>query len=159
MFVHDGGEALLGGRADDVGNYWHVYPFNAEEADLLKREGVSVPADIAPGTAPTPDQVFAALRLFPEYRVRVRREDWKKKEKGQDVVLTLAREDGSDAVRIRLLGVHSDDRPAGVFYFEYYRETEELVRLVAKLAAVCGPQVLYQDSGCERSVLVNPGKS
>ena len=142
-----------------MGNYWHVYPLNAEEAGLLKSEGVSVPADLDPGKAPTPDQVFAALRLFPEYRVIVRREDRKKKEKGQDVVLTLAREDGSDAVRIRLLGVHSDDRPVGMFYFEYYRETEELVRLVEKLAEVCGPQVLYHDSGCEGPILLNPGKS
>jgi hypothetical protein len=141
-----------------VGNYWHVYPLNAEEADLLKSEGVSVPIDTGPGTAPTPDQVFAALQLFPEYRVRVRREERKKKEKGQDVVLTLTREDSSYTLRIRLLGVHSDDRPVGVFYFEYYREAEELVRLVEKLAEVCGPQVLYHDSGCERSVLVNPSQ-
>jgi hypothetical protein len=149
---------VLAGRADHVGNYWHVYPLNSEEADSHKSEGVSVPADIRPGTAPTPNQVFAALRLFPEYRVRVRREDRKKMEKGQDVVLTLTQEDGSSTVRIRLLGVHSHDRPVGVFYFEYYRETEELIRLVEKLAEVCGPQVLYHDSGCETSVLVSPNK-
>jgi hypothetical protein len=141
-----------------VGNHWHVYPFNADEAEWLEGEGVSVPADIAPGTAPTPDQVFAALRQFPEYRVRVRREDRKKKEKGQDVVLEMTREDGSYAITIRLLGVHSDDRPVGMFYFEYFRETQELVRLVAKLTELCGPQFLYDDSGCEGPILVSPGK-
>jgi hypothetical protein len=148
----------LGGRTDVVGNYWHVYPLKADDVDWLESVGVSVPTDIAPGTAPTPDQVFAALRLFPNYRVHIRREDRKKKEKGQDVVLTLTREDGSYTVRIRLLGVHSDDRPVGVFYFEYFRETEELFRLVAKLADLCGPLYLYDDSGCEGPILVNPEK-
>ena len=141
-----------------MGNYWHVYPLKADDAEWLQGEGVSVPPDSAPSTAPTPDQVFAALRLFPEYRIRVRREDRKKKEKGQDVVLELTREDGSYAVRIRLLGVHSDDRPVGVFVFEYYRETEELVRLVAQLAELCGPLFLYDDSGCEGPILVTPRK-
>jgi hypothetical protein len=140
-----------------VGNAWHVYPLSADEAEWLQGEGVSVPPHSAPSTAPTPDQVFAALRLFPEYRVRVRREDRKKKEKGQDVVLELTREDGSYAISIRLLGVHSDDRPVGVFYFEYFRETEELVRLVAKLAELCGPLYLYDDSGCERPIVIGPG--
>jgi hypothetical protein len=140
-----------------MGNYWHVYPLTADEAECLRGEGVAVPPDCAFGTAPTPDQVFAALRLFPEYRVRVRRENRKKKEMGQDVVVELTREDGSYAIRIRLIRVQSDDRPAGVFYFEYYRETEELVRLVAKLAEVCGPLFLYDDSGCEKPIVVSSG--
>ena len=142
----------------DVSNYWHVYPWKADDAEWLQGQGVTVPPDCAPSTAPTPDQVFAALRLFPEYRLRVRREDRKTKELGQDVVLELRREDGSYAVSIRLLGVHADDRPVGVFYFEYYRETEELVRLVAKLAELCGPLFLYDDSRCERPILVTPSK-
>jgi hypothetical protein len=103
--------------------------------------------------------VLAALRLFPEYRVRVRRENRKKKDVGQDVVVELTREDGTYANRIRLIGIHSDDRPAGAFYFEYYRETEELVRLVAKLAELCGPLFLYDDSGCEKPIVVSSARA
>ena len=139
-----------------MGNAWYVHPLNADVAEWLQGQGVSVPPDSAPSTVPTPDQVFAALRLFPEYRVRVRREDRKKKEMGQDVVVELRREDGSYAIGIRLLGVSSDDRPAGVFVFEFFRGTEELVRLVAKLAEHCGPLFLYDDSGCEKPILVSP---
>ena len=141
-----------------MGNAWYVHPLNADVAEWLQGQGVSVPPDSAPSTVPTPDQVFAALRLFPEYRVRVRREDRKKKEMGQDVVVELRREDGSYAIGIRLLGVSSDDRPAGVFVFEYSRGTEELVRLVAKLAEHCGPLFLYDDSGCDGPILVTPTK-
>jgi hypothetical protein len=137
-----------------LGNAWYVHPLNADAAEWLRREGVSLPRDSAPSTAPSPEQVFAALRLFPEYHVRVRREDRKKKEMGQDVVVELTREDGSYAIGIRLLGVSSDDRPAEVFVFEYYRETEELVRLVGKLTELCGPLFLYDDSGCEKPIVV-----
>jgi hypothetical protein len=48
----------------------------------------------------------------------------------------------------------ADDRPVGVFSFEYYRETEELVRLVDKLAELCGPLFLYDDSGREKPIVV-----
>src|SRR5262249_4079250 len=117
---------------------------------------VSVPPDCGPGKAPTPDQVFATLSLFTEYRINVRRRD--RKEKGQAVYITLWRADGSYAIAINLLRVSADDRPGGTFVFEYYRGTAELVRLVSRLADVCGPLVLWHDSGCETSILVRPGK-
>jgi hypothetical protein len=152
-----GGLGVRRRRADDVGNAWYVHPLTADVGEWLQREGFSLPRDRAPSTAPSPEQVFAALRLFPEYHVRVRREDRNKKEMGQDVVFELTREDGSHAISIRLLGVSSDDRPAGVFVFDYYRGTEELVRLVARLAELCGPLFLYDDSGCEKPIVVSSG--
>ena len=139
-----------------MSNAWYVYPLRPDTAKWLEGEDVSVPSDLGPGTVPTPNQVFAVLRLFPEYRVQVRRED--RKEKGQDVCVELRLEDGSYAIEIRLLGVSSDDQPVGVFVFEYFRETEELVRLVANLAELCGPLFLYDDSGCEGPILVTQGK-
>jgi hypothetical protein len=96
--------------------------------------------------------VLAAFQSFPEYRVAVRRRD--RGEKGQAVSVEARRADGSYAIDIHLLRVTDDDRPAGVFVLDYYRGTEELVRLVAELAKVCGPLVLWHDSGGERSVLV-----
>jgi hypothetical protein len=142
-----------------MGNYWHVYPLKADEAEWLKGQGLSVPPSSAPSTGPTPNQLFSTLRSFPEYHVRFRREDRKRKEMGQDVVVELRREDGSYAISIRLIGVHADDWPVGEFCFEYYRETEELVRLVAKLAELCGPLFLYDDSGCEKPILINPARA
>jgi hypothetical protein len=140
-----------------MGNAWYVHPLNADMGECLQREGVSLPRDRAPSTAPSPEQVFVALRLFPEYHFRVRRADCKKKEMGQEVVVELKREDGSYAISIRLLGVSSDDRPVRVFVFEYFRETEELVRVAAKLAELCGPLLLYDDSGCEKPIVVCSG--
>jgi hypothetical protein len=137
-----------------MGNAWYVSPLNAEQARDLEREGVPIPQGLGPSTAPSPEQVFAALGSFPEYRVNVRRRD--RKDKGQAVYVELRRADGSHAVDIHLLRVAADDQPAGVFLFDYYRGTDELVRLVAELAAACGPLVLWHDSGGERSVLVTP---
>jgi hypothetical protein len=117
----------------------------------LEQEGIVVPPEAGPSTAPTPEQVFTALESFPEYRVAVRRRD--RKEKGTSVYLDLRRADGSYAIEINLLRVVADNQPAGTFVFAYYRETEELVRLVAKLAESCGPLVLWHDGG-ERSVIV-----
>jgi hypothetical protein len=137
-----------------VGNAWYVSPLTTQGTEPLQREGVSVPRHSTSGTAPTPDQVFATLTLFPEYRVRVRRRE--RKDKGQAVYVELRRPDGSYAIDIHLLRVSSDDQPAGVFIFEYYRETEVLIRLVSKLAELCGPLVLWHDSGCEKPILVSP---
>jgi hypothetical protein len=92
--------------------------------------------------------------LFPEYRVTIRRED--RKGKGQAVYVEIRRPDGSYAIDIRLLRVIGDDKPVGVFVIDYYREKSELVRLVSKLADVCGPLVMWHDSGGERSILVRP---
>jgi hypothetical protein len=137
-----------------MGNAWHVSPLTAEQAQELDREGVAVLPDAGPSAAPSPAQVLAAVAAFPEYTARVRRRD--RKDKGQAVTVELRRADGSYAVEIRLLRVTADDQPAGVFVFEYYKGTDELVRLVAKLAEACGPLVLWHDSGGERSVLVTP---
>jgi hypothetical protein len=138
-----------------VGNAWFVSPLSDEWTDPANPLGVTAPPGSRPGTAPSPEQVLAALESFPQYRVGVRRRD--RKEKGQAVYVELRREDGSHAIDIHLLRVAADDRPAGVFVFDYYRGTDELVRLVAKLAEVCGPLVLWHDSGGEPSVLVTPG--
>jgi hypothetical protein len=140
-----------------MGNAWHVLPLTTDEAQYLEKvEVVPVPSGPAVSSVPTPNQVFAALASFPEYRVAVRR--WDHKEKGQFVYIKLLQEDGSIAIIFNLLGVTADDQPAGTFAFEYYRETEELIRLVAKLANVCGPLVLWHDGGCERSIVVSPGQ-
>jgi hypothetical protein len=138
-----------------MGNAWYVSPLTAEEAESLAREGVSVPDEAGPSTAPTPAQVFATLESFPEYLVAVRRRD--RKDKGQSVSIELRRADGSYAIDICVYRVSSDDWPVGTFVFEHYGETDELVRLVSRLADVCGPLVLWNDSGCERSILVSPG--
>jgi hypothetical protein len=137
-----------------MGNAWYVHPWKADVGKWLEGQGVSVPPENAPGMAPTPNQVLAALQLFPEYRARVRREDLNGK---RDVVVELTRADGSYAITIRLIGVSADDRSAEVFVFEHFRETEELVRLVAALAGVCGALFLYDDSGCEKPIVVSPG--
>src|SRR5690348_5385318 len=104
-----------------MGNAWYVSPLTAEQARELEREGVPVPPDAGPGTAPSPAQVLVAVAAFPEYTARVRR--WDRKEKGQAVTVELRRADGSYAVEIRLLRVTADDRPAGTFVFEYYKGT------------------------------------
>jgi hypothetical protein len=138
---------------------WLVLPSTPDLIrELVEVEGMPMPAVQAVGTAPTPNQVFAVLPSFPEYRVTVRRWDRKRKEKGQAIYIKLLRAEDSVAITIQLLGVAADDQPAGTFAFEYYRETEELVRLVAKLAELCGPQVLCHDSGCEGPILVTPRK-
>jgi hypothetical protein len=124
--------------------------------DLAEVEGVEASSPPAAGALPTPNQVFAALASFPEYRVIVRRWDRKEKEKGQFVYIKLLRGDGSYAIAINLLGVTADHRPAGAFAFEYYQETEELVRIVSRLADLCGPLVLHHDSGCEKPIVIAP---
>jgi hypothetical protein len=123
--------------------------------DLAEADGVPASAPPAAGAAPTPNQVFAALASLPEYRVIVRRRDRKAKEKGQFVYIKLLRADGSFAIAINLLGVTADHRPAGAFAFEYYREPEELLRIVSGIADLCGPLVLYHDGG-EAPVVVDP---
>jgi hypothetical protein len=133
---------------------WFVSPLSGEWTDPANPLGVAAPPGSRPGTAPSPAQVFAALEAFPEYRASVRRRD--RKEKGQVVYVELRRADGTHAIDIHLLRVATDDRPAGVFVFDYYRGTDELVRLVARPAEVCGPLVLWHDSGGERSILVMP---
>ena len=143
-----------------MGNAWHVFPFTPDLArELAELEGVLASSPPAAGAVPTPNQVLAALASFPEYRVIVRRWDRKEKQKGQFVYIKLLRADGSFAIAINLLGVSADDRPAGAFAFEYYQETEELVRIVARLADLCGPLVLSHDSGCEKSIVIAPGDS
>jgi hypothetical protein len=96
--------------------------------------------------------VLAVIETLQEYRVNVRR--WDRGEKGQGVDIGLRQAEGSYAIDIHLLRITTDDQPAGVFVFHYFRETDELVRLVTKLAEMCGPLVLWHDSGCEPSVLV-----
>jgi hypothetical protein len=141
-----------------VGNAWHVFPLTPDLArNLAEVEGVPPPSATAAGTAPTPNQVFAALGPFPEYRVIVRRWDRKEKEKGQFVYIKLLRADGPYAITINLLGA-GDDRPAGAFAFEYYRETEDLVRFVSRLPDSCGPLVLYHDGG-EAPVVIAPSNA
>ena len=144
----------FGREGTAVGNAWYVSPLTAENAKgLLVGEVAQV--DASPSIRPTPNQVFAALDSFPEYRISVRRRD--RKEKGQAVYIELRREDGSCAVDIHLLRVSEDDEPVGVFVFDYYRERDELVSLVSKMSEVCGPLVLWQD-GEERSGLVSQPK-
>jgi hypothetical protein len=139
-----------------VGNAWFVFPLTDEWVEPLRAEGAAVLPAAPSSVAPTPNQVLQVVQSFPEYQVRVRRRD--RKEKGQAVYIELRRGDGTYAVDIHLLGVRSDEQPVGTFVFEYYRETEELVRLVSPLAERCGPLVLYHDSGCEKSVIVAPGE-
>ncbi len=117
----------------------------------------SAAADTTTKILPSPDQVLAAVGCFPEYRVSIRRRD--RKEKGQAVYIELRREDGSAAVDIHLLRVSADDRPVGVFVFDYFRGTDELVRLVTKLAESCGPLVLWDESGEAEAILVTPAIS
>jgi hypothetical protein len=137
-----------------VGNAWFVFPLNDDLRGVLGRDGVVVRPGTPDGVLPSPNQVFAVLESFPEYTVKTRRRD--RGDKGEAVYIELHRSDGSYAIAVHLLGVRSDREPAGVFVFDYYRETEELVRIVSRLAALCGPLVLYHDSGGEPSVLVAP---
>jgi hypothetical protein len=137
-----------------MGNSWYISPLNAEHARHLRdAEGLAVPAGLGEGAAPTPNQVFALLPLFPEYEVRVRRRD--RGERGEAVSIELRTKDGGYAIDINLLGVRGDDAPASTFVFDYYRGTEELIRLATPLAAVCGPLVLWHDGG-ERSEIIAP---
>jgi hypothetical protein len=122
-------------------------------ARAIAEEGVPVPSTLPATTAPTPNQVLAALRSFPEYCVAVRR--WDRKEKGQFVYIKVSRADGPYAMIINLLGVTADDQPVGTFGFEYYQETEELVAVVSRLADSCGPFLLYHDGG-EPPVVIEP---
>jgi hypothetical protein len=137
-----------------MGNNWYVSPVTPETLVGLPGlpTGDMLSLSSAPSIGPTLNQVLAALKYFPECQINVRRRD--RKDKGQSVYIELRRNDGSYAVDIHLLQVKADDQPAGVFYFDYYRETDELVRLVSKLAEVCGPLVLWHDSGGEYPVLV-----
>lgn len=137
-----------------MGYAWYVSPLTEEWTDPANPLRVAALEGSRPGTAPSPAQVFAALEAFPQYRASVRRRDGRPT--GQAVSVELRRADDSYAIVIQLLRVTADDQPAGVFVFEYYQGTDELVRLVAKLAEVCGPLVLWHDSGGERSILVMP---
>jgi hypothetical protein len=139
---------------------WLVLPSTPDLIrELVEVEGMPMPAVQAVGAAPTPNQVLEVLASFPEYRVTVRRWDLKRM-KGRAIYIKLRRADDSYAISISilLLGVVADDQPVGTFAFEYYRLPEELVRLVGKLAELCGPQVMYHDSGCERPILVTASR-
>ncbi|HEV3083787.1 MAG TPA: hypothetical protein VGY66_28655 [Gemmataceae bacterium] len=139
-----------------MGNAWYVLPLTIDLArHLAQVEGVPAPSDPAASTAPTPNQVLAALESFPEYRVTVHRWDRKRKEDGQAIYIKVKRADGSSAITFDLLGIIADDQPAGTFAFNYYQETKELVRLASKLAESCGPLALCHDGG-ETSVVVDP---
>jgi hypothetical protein len=139
-----------------MGNAWYVSPITGEWAESLQSEGVSVPPDSGPSSAPTPNLLFATLKLFPEYHANIRRRDHKKT--GKAIYVELRRADGSFAIEIDLIRVTADDQPAGVFVFASYHKREELVRLVSKLADVCGSLVLWHDSGGERPILVSPNR-
>ena len=135
-----------------MGNAWYVSPFDHSWANPQNALGVGAPPGTRPGAAPSPDQVVAALAAFPEYHISVRQRE--RKGKGLAVQIEARRADGSYAIEIQLLRVTATDQPAGVFVFDYYHGTDELVRLVAELAAACGPLVLWHDSGGEPSILV-----
>jgi hypothetical protein len=134
-----------------MGAAWFVSPLNVEFAAYLDDNGVAHPPPDANAAGPSPRRVFEALAAFPEYTQRVRRRE-RPRGKGQVIDIELRRADGSYAIEINLLRVTDDDRPA-LFCFAYYRETEELVRIVRRLAATCGPLVLWHDSG-EEPILV-----
>ena len=133
-----------------MGATWFVSALNVEFAEYLDDHGVAHPPPEANAAGPTPRRVFEVLQTFPEYTQRVRRRD--RPGKGESVYIELRRADGSYAIEINLPGVKDDDRPA-LLCFAYYRETEELVRIVQRLAATCGPLVLWHDSG-ENPILV-----
>jgi hypothetical protein len=142
-----------------MSNSWEVTPLTPESAGLRFFAGLSVPPDAGYGTPPTPDQVFAVLRTFPEYRIgEVRRRDQRKEGRGSYMEIELRYPDGSYAIDIRMLGVTADDRPVEFFFFTYYDQTEELVRIVSRLTELCGPLVLWHDSGGPEPILLCPSK-
>jgi len=124
----------------------------------IEMEGVAAPAVLETAVDPTPQQVFDALEAFPEYRVTVKRHTRKPpgKEERKSIDLNLRLEDGTYVMEINLLRVTGDDQPA-TCVFSHNRTTEELVRIVAKLAEVCGPLILWHDSGETPVVVYPPG--
>ena|ERR1700677_1987007 len=126
--------------------------------EWIEHLGVAAPTAAAEAANPTPQQVFSALEAFPDYRVTVRRRTRKPpgKEEQQSIDLDLRLEDGSFAMEINLLRVTGDDQPA-VCVFSHNRTTEELVRIVAKLAEMCGPLILWHDAGETPVVVYPPG--
>jgi hypothetical protein len=122
----------------------------------IEQLGVAAPTVAAKPADPTPQQVFNALEAFPEYRCTVRRRTRKPpgKEEQQSINLDLRLEDGSYAMEINLLRVTGDDQPA-LCVVSHHRKTEELVRIVAKLAEVCGPLILWHDAG-ETPIVMYP---
>jgi hypothetical protein len=140
-----------------VSHAWFVGPAIRGKTASRFFEDV-LPPDAGPSTTPSPDQVFAVLGMFPEYRV-ARIGNWVSERTGdRSVQIELRRPDGSYAIDVNLLKVVADDQPVGVFTFSYYREVEELLPIVSKLADACGPQVLRHESGGEPTILVRPGQ-
>jgi hypothetical protein len=141
-----------------MGNAWYVSSPTEEICKWIENQGLAPPPIPENAADLTPQQLFKALESFPEYRVAIRGRTWKnpKKEEKHSIYLDLRREDGTYAIEINLHqpAPCNDDQPA-VVVFAYYRETEELMRIVAKLAEVCGPLILWHDGG-EPSVVVYP---
>lgn len=137
-----------------MGNAWFVSPMGDDWTAL--DNPLRVPAEVSGlvGKLPSPSQVFNVVEAIPNYTANIRRQD--RKSKGQAISIELRRPEGAYAIDIRLLKVTTDNEPVGVFVFDYYQSTAELVNLVAKLAEVCGPLVLWHDSGGESSILVMP---
>jgi hypothetical protein len=150
---------LFGERRRDVGAAWYVSPPSEEMCRQIEELGVAAPPATETAAAPTPQQVFKALETFPEYRTTLRRRTRKPPGKGeqQSIQIDLRREDGSHAIEIDLLRVTADDEPA-LFVFAHYGKTEALAAIVAELAEVCGPLILWHDAG-ETPVVVYPTRN
>lgn len=139
-----------------MGNAWFVSPLTRDFVHQWPANRIEGAIPDADGIAPTPTQVFAAVATFPEYRVISKRRD--RGAKGESIDISMRHDDGSCGVSISLLGARGDDRPVEVFAFDYYKERDELVKIVATLAESCGPLVLWHDGGDDNAVVVAPAR-
>jgi hypothetical protein len=140
-----------------MSNAWYIEAPTEEACKwIAKDEGVVPPPVRADAVMPTPQQVFDALQAIPEYQVKMRRGTYKRPRQGtveNAIYLDLRLTDGKYAVEIAILKVTGDDQPALVVF--KYGRMEEITRITAKLAEVCGPLILWNDAG-DPSVVVYP---
>ena len=130
-----------------------VLPLTAKVVEELVALGISHPEPLAHTQSPSPRQVLTVVADLPEMRVTVSRlpdKQWIR------IDLTPARygrqRPAGSGTEVNLSGVTDDETPCEI---AFRGGTTELVAfLTRRIAAACGPQVIFPASGADPLVCV-----
>ena len=126
-----------------------VYPFDKRVADdLAASEGFAPPPGLGLGRNPTVEEIRAVLDALTDYEVEYGGPGWQGGDWGEAALWPRGPREGRPVLVLDLLKARPEEVGRS-FYFPRPRAgADELVLdILIRLARVCGPQVLFCDTG------------
>ena len=130
-----------------------VLPLDATCLEWLHRDGISHPALAVASRLPTPREVADTLQQLEAYSVEITADS----ASGEWYAFIQSADSTTPAwASLRISHYHSDDEPHEFYFPKGFPEV--IFTVVERLAHVCGPLVVLDDSSC-RPIVVSPGDS